>query len=132
MTQKIRALYAEDSPLDADLTRTHFEISAPQIELEIVDTGEKCLARLKDGDYDVLLLDHHLPDMDAIDILRTLADSGDSLPVVTVTGVGDESLVIQVLRLGAVDYVPKQGDYLESLPAVLENAVSEAGSLHLR
>ena len=49
MTQKIRALYAEDSPIDADLTRTHFEISAPQIELEIVDTGEKCLARLKDG-----------------------------------------------------------------------------------
>ena len=32
-----------------------------------------------------------------------------------------------MLRLGAVDYVPKQGDYLESLPAVLENAVSEAG-----
>jgi two-component system, cell cycle sensor histidine kinase and response regulator CckA len=132
MKQKTRVLYAEDSPLDADLTRTHFEISAPQIELEIVDTGEKCLARLKGGQYDVLLLDHHLPDMDAIDILRTLADKGSTLPVVTVTGVGDESLVIQMLRLGAVDYVPKHGDYLQRLPAVLENAVTEAGSLHER
>ena len=63
--------------------------------------------------------------MDAIDVLRILAENGVSLPVVTVTGVGDESLVIQLLRLGAVDYVPKQGAYLESLPAVLENAVSE-------
>ena len=130
MTQKIRVLYAEDSPIDADLTRTHFEVSAPHIELEIVDTGEKCLARLKEGNYDVLLLDHHLPDMDAIDVLRTLAEDGAGLPVVTVTAVGDESLVIQLLRLGAVDYVPKQGAYLESLPAVLENAVAEAGSLH--
>ena len=130
MTQKIRALYAEDSPIDADLTRTHFQISAPQFELDIVDTGEKCLARLKEGSYDVLLLDHHLPDMDAIDVLRTLADNGASLPVVTVTAVGDESLVIQLLRLGAVDYVPKHGAYIESLPAVLENAVAEAGNLH--
>ena len=40
-----------------------------------------------------------------------------------VTGVGDEALVVQVLRLGASDYIPKQGNYLASLPAVLKRAV---------
>src|SRR5829696_5755701 len=103
MTEKIRVLYAEDSLIDADLTSTHFQLSAPHIEVDVVDTGEKCLARLDERKYDVLLLDHHLPDMDAIDVLRILAENGVSLPVVTVTAVGDESLVIQLLRLGAVD-----------------------------
>jgi hypothetical protein len=46
MTEKIRVLYAEDSLIDADLTSTHFQLSAPHIEVDVVDTGEKCLARL--------------------------------------------------------------------------------------
>ena len=45
MTEKVRVLYAEDSPHDADLTKTHFEINVPDIDLEVVETGQRCLAR---------------------------------------------------------------------------------------
>ena len=129
MKERVRALYAEDSPLDADLTKTHFELNAPDFELEVVDTGQACLARLGEEKYDVLLLDNHLPDMDGIDVLKQLAIKEVLLPVVMVTNVGDEALVVQVLRLGAWDYVPKHGDYLRSLPAVLKNAVTEYRAL---
>ena len=95
------------------------------IELEVVDTGRKCLARLEEAQHDVLLLDYRLPDMDGIDVLKELAAKEVSLPVVMVTAVGDDALVVQVLRLGARDYVPKQGNYLQSLPAILKNAVIE-------
>ena len=125
MDQKVRVLYAEDNPADADLTKAHFALNAPDIELELVDTGRKCLDRLEVGKYDVLLLDHHLPDMDGIDIMKELSEKHVLLPVVMVTGVGDESLVVQVLRLGAHDYVSKNGNYLETLPAVLKSAVAE-------
>ena len=125
MKEKIHVLYAEDNPPDAYLAKEHFELSASEFELETVDTGEGFLARLKEGKFDVLLLDNHLPDMDGTEVLKELAVRAVSLPVVMVTGAGDESLVVQVLRLGAWDYVPKTGNYLETLPAVLRSAVSE-------
>src|SRR6059036_3263554 len=130
MREKVRVLYAEDSLHDADLTKTHFEVNVPDFELEVVETGQRCLAQLEKGEYDVLLLDNHLPDMDGIDVLKITAVKKIPLPIVMVTAVGDEALVVQVLRLGAWDYVPKQGNYLRSLPAVLKNAVTEYRRLH--
>ena len=124
MSEILRVLYADDNAADVDLTRAHFAWSAPDIALEVVDTGRGCLARLEEGAHDVLLLDNHLPDMEGVDILKEVIEREVSLPVVMVTGVGDESLVLQVLRLGAADYVPKQGAYWETLPSVVRQAVA--------
>src|SRR5262245_50976203 len=125
MAEKIRVLYAEDDLSDLDLTRAHFQLNAPDLELDVVNTGLRCLGRLQEGKYDVLLLDNRLPDMDGIEVLRELSAKDVRMPVVMVTAVGDEELVVQVLRLGASDYVPKQGNYVENLPAVLRGAVTE-------
>jgi PAS domain S-box-containing protein len=125
MKPAIRVLYAEDDAFDSDLTQTHLAQHAPHIDLAVVNSGQRCLELLAEGTYDVLLLDNHLPDMDGTTILLDLAARRISVPVVMVTGVGDEALVIKVLRLGACDYVPKEGAYLATLPAVLERAVAE-------
>src|SRR5439155_17644070 len=125
MTERIRVLYAEDDPLDVDLTKSLFGLHAREFEFEVVDTGKRCLARLDEEKYDLLLLDNHLPDMDGIDVLKELLNKERSLPVVMVTAVGDEALVVQVLRLGVWDYVAKQGDYLARLPTVLTRVVAD-------
>src|SRR5262245_14214145 len=116
MMEKIRVLYAEDDALDVDLTKSLFALHAREFEFDVVETGKQCLARLNQDKYDVLLLDNHLPDMDGIDVLKELPGKEITLPVVMVTAVGDEALVVQVLRLGAWDYVAKHGDYLARLP----------------
>jgi PAS domain S-box-containing protein len=125
MMKAIRVLYAEDDAADADLTKRHFALHAPEFELEVVNTGKRCLARLENCEFDALILDNHLPDMDGVDVLKEGGHGRFRLPVVMVTGVGDEALVIQVLRLGAVDYVPKDGNYIQNLPTVLKAAIAE-------
>ena len=109
MNETLRVLYAEDNVADADLTKTHFELNAPDIALDVVNTAKRCLARLEECTYDVLLLDHHLPDMDGIDLAKEVALKEIPLPIVMVTGVGDEALVVQVLRLGACGLHPETG-----------------------
>jgi two-component system cell cycle sensor histidine kinase/response regulator CckA len=121
----LRVLYAEDSPADADLTRQYFAEEAPGIALEIVESGEACLARLQQGCHDVLLLDNHLPDMEAVDVLKALPPQAQAIPIVVATAIGDEELVIRVLRMGAWDYVPKHGDYIARLPGILRQAFVE-------
>jgi len=128
--ERMRVLYAEDYGPDADLTRAHFDVHAPDFRLEIVDTGERCLARLREAEHDVVLLDKQLPDMDAADILKEMAARDIRVPVVIVTGSGDEAVVVQLLRLGAWDYVPKQGHYRDRLPDVLRTVLREYHERH--
>jgi two-component system, cell cycle sensor histidine kinase and response regulator CckA len=125
MDRRVRVLYAEDNASDADLTRRHFATNATDIQLDIVEYGEACLTRLQNNHYDVLLLDYRLPDMDAIDVLKALAIHNVYLPVIVATAVGDEDLVVRVLRLGAWDYVPKQGNYIGNLPSLIRQAAAE-------
>src|SRR5262245_10670856 len=126
MKATCRILYAEDNAADADRTKAYLERYAPDMELEVVTTGERCLARIHEGGgHDVVLLDHRLPDMDGIDVLKELIAEEAPVPVVMVTGVGDEGLAVKALRLGAWDYVPKDGSYIEILPIVLRNAANE-------
>jgi len=121
----LRVLYAEDNRQDVDLTTSFFAQNVPDISLEIVRTARECLARLQAHHFDALLLDHRLPDMDGAELLNELANRKLPLPVVMVTGAGDEELVVKLLRLGALDYVPKRGTYLETLPDVLRTTISQ-------
>ncbi len=125
MKTPLRLLYAEDNPQDADLLRSHFALDAPDFVLEIVETEAHCFERLAAESFDVLLLDNHLPDADGLDVLARLRTDGQRLPVVMITGVGDDETVVRALRAGAVDYVPKVGDYLTGLPAALRNVVMQ-------
>jgi len=121
MMEPIRILYAEDDPRDADLTRARFEQGESDLQLDIVETGEQAWQRLQSEAYEALLLDNHLPDMDGLDLLKRLLAHNFTLPVVMVTGLGDEEVVVQALRFGAVDYVPKSDDYLATLPGLLRD-----------
>ena len=125
MSGALRILYAEDNAQDADLTQTHFIEYAHDFEIEVVESGQSCLERLSRGDCDLLLLDHHLPDMEGLDVLKSLVHAGIRVPVVLVTGVGDETLVVKALRLGAASYVPKLGNYLSTLPDLLRLVIED-------
>ncbi len=121
----IRVLYAEHGPMDIDLTRRHLERHAPHIRVEAVETGEEALESLNsNGLYDVLLLDYRLSGLNALEVLRKIRDGDGAplLPVVIVTGQGDEGTAVQALRLGATDYVVKRSGYLHELASVIENA----------
>ncbi len=127
MNPTIRILYAEDNPLDADLTRAQFAEQAPEFDLQVVATGAACLEQIQRNPPDLLLLDHHLPDTDGVEMLKALFRQAPGLPVVMVTGAGDEDLVLRAIRLGAATYVPKRGNYLESLSGLLRDVLAERG-----
>ena len=126
MNDPIHLLYAEDNPQDADLTQQHFERAATDFNLEIVDSGARCLERLAAEPFDLLLLDKRLPDMDGLDLLARLRTEGQRLPVVMVTGIGDDETVARALRAGAADYVPKSTDYLSTLPDILRGVIARS------
>ncbi|HIE53904.1 MAG TPA: sigma-54-dependent Fis family transcriptional regulator, partial [Chromatiaceae bacterium] len=71
---------------------------------------------------DLVLLDQQLPDGLGIDLLREIKADDDSPPVILVTGVSDNALVIEAMKAGAYDFVRKPMDELE-LDTTLANAL---------
>lgn len=128
----LRVLYAEHDTTDIDLTRRHIKSSARHIELDIATSGKEALQKLPNSPeapcpWDVVLLDYRLPGENAFDVLKTIRlERKLDLPVVLVTGQGDEEIAAQALRLGAADYIVKNSNYLHRLPALVESAYNSA------
>jgi diguanylate cyclase (GGDEF)-like protein/PAS domain S-box-containing protein len=125
-------LYAEPNAFDADLTRRFFAQQAPHIRVEVVGSGDEVLARMPQSPesppaYDVLLLDYRLPGLNALEVVKALRLEGArQIPIVLVTGQGNEEVAVQALRLGVDEYLVKREGYLQRLSVVLENVQKQA------
>ncbi len=73
--------------------------------------------------FDVIMLDHVLPDGKSLDLLRKIRDAGIRIPVIITTGFGDEMLVADLLRTGAADYLPKDRINADTVSRVISHAV---------
>lgn len=103
----------------------HESVHSAQAVLErlaAVPGHHPALAR-PDTRPDVLLLDVELPGMNSLDLVRELRQQRHlDLPIVLLTGHGDEATALHALKLGATDYLPRREATPHRLCAVLESA----------
>jgi DNA-binding response OmpR family regulator len=88
-------------------------------------TGTEGLAEAAAGEYEAVILDVMMPGMDGFEVLRELRKTSN-VPVLMLTGMGDEADRIVGLELGADDYLPKtfsSRELLARLRAVTRRAV---------
>jgi signal transduction histidine kinase len=75
----------------------------------------------------LLILDYRLgTTVSGLDFFRSLRADGHDLPAILVTSFSDESKVIEALRAGIRDVVPKSGDYLDYLPQAVRRILDQA------
>lgn len=119
--KKGRILIVEDDKVD----RMAFErfakeenLSYSYIIAESVNEAKKVLEKEK---FDAVLLDYMLGDGTAFDLF----DKVEGSPFIVITGVGDEEIAVQAMKLGASDYLIKdtKGHYLKTLLVTVENAI---------
>ena len=95
--------------------------------IEVVRTGAEALARLGNGEFDVVVLDDTLPDMRAPQLLDQIKQNGRPLPpVIVLSGLNDPNAASDVLQRGVREFVPKSLDLTRTLPILLRRAVDEA------
>ena len=73
----------------------------------------------------ILLLDYMLPDMTGKDVIESLKQRDCDITFVTVTGHGSELIAVEMMKLGARDYLIKDANYLDFLPRVLTRLVGD-------
>ncbi len=124
MTKPLRILIVDDDAADRKLVKRRLANTGLEVFTHETSSAEECLKILQLSTVDCILLDYRLPEMNGIDFLIKLRDSGKTgwPAIVMMTGSGNERLVVQAMRHGVQDYLVKD----EITPENLEQAILHA------
>jgi PAS domain S-box-containing protein len=131
MSEALRLFLIEDDDAIALLIRKSLERAGHEVTR--CRSAADALIVLAHSAFDLVLLDHILPDLSGIDLLHSLAREGINTPVLMVTGHGDEKLAAHVLRAGALDYIVKDAalTFLGELPKRVAESVTRHRLQHM-
>ena len=112
----MRVLLVEDDAVMVDGIRLMLESEG--MVIDVAEHGEDGLEIGKLYDYDIIILDLMLPDMDGIEVLRRLRDSRVKTPVLILSGLTESEKKVKGLGTGADDYLTKPFDKAELLARI--------------
>ena len=121
--EQLTVLLVEDNPGDARLIRESLtDAGGTNFDLQTADRLATALQRLSEGGVDAVLLDLALPDSKGSDTFSKAKKQAPTVPIIILTGLGDEALALKMVQQGAQDYVAK----IELNGSVLSRAIRYA------
>jgi two-component system, cell cycle sensor histidine kinase and response regulator CckA len=115
--QQINVLLIEDDPDDARLLERELSRGGLRARLRRVETEEGLREALTSEPWDVVLADYALPALDAPSALGILRSTGLDVPFIVVSGCIGEDVAVQMMKMGAHDYLLK-GHLARLAPAI--------------
>jgi diguanylate cyclase (GGDEF)-like protein len=94
-------------------------------------SGRDALDWLADYTPSMILLDYSLPDMTGTVFIEQISSMGISIPFIMVTGWDNANLAVQMMKIGACDFILKDASFYDRLPTVVTRALQEQKTLQL-
>lgn len=126
-------LVVDDDPLICEQFARLYTLSG--YTTAVAPSAEKALERLEAGDIDLLVTDIRMPGLSGVELTQRVQKRWPDVPVIVITGDADVETAVEVLKLGASDYIVKPSTSAaiqESTRAVLEKARVFTEIRHLR
>ena len=126
----MRVLLVEDDPATAQSLQIMLE--SEKMVVDATDLGEDGLEIGKLYDYDIIILDLMLPDIDGIEVLRRLRDARVETPVLILSGLTDADDKVKGLGTGADDYLTKpfnKAELMARIQAIVRRSKGHAQSI---
>jgi len=122
----VSILYVEDDAGLARLMQKQLERKG-SAKVETASDAESGLRMLREHAFDVALIDYLLPQMNGLQLLQMIRAAGLDVPVIILTGAGNEEVAAAVFKAGAFDYLVKGvGDeYVGKVCATIRSALDD-------
>ncbi len=125
-TSRLKVLFVEDDAIDQMAIERFVQKNEFPFDYTILSSIEHARAFLQTEQVDVAVLDYVIGSHTAFELFETLRP----IPIIIVTGIGDEAIAVKAMKSGAYDYLRKdrEGHYLSILPATIENVLKRRQS----
>lgn len=124
-------LIIDDTPGDHDLTMSYLREGGGDYQFYHAYSAAEGLALFYKHPMDCVLLDYHMPDKDGLEVLKQLMQSEKIVPVIMMTGDGNEYVAVAAMKMGSQDYIPKKVLTANALKRAVERAI-ERGDMVVR
>jgi len=108
MTPSFKIFFVEDDPWYSQILQHHLSLN-PDYELELFSCGRDLLANLYKNP-DLICMDFGLPDMKGDKLLKEIKSRNSKVPVIVISGQEEISVAVELLKIGAKDYIVKGDD----------------------
>jgi PAS domain S-box-containing protein len=102
----INILYVDDKPEHIEFAKPLLEKIEPQINIKIEKSPKKALETCLEGEFDCILTDYKMPEMDGLHFAEKVLQLHD-IPIILYTGYGSEDVAEDAIRIGISDYIQK-------------------------
>lgn len=120
----IDILIAEDEPAHVAFIRRSLRSDTQAFRFRIAADLGSCRHELRQCPPAILLLDLNLPDGSALDLLKELGTE-TPYPILVMTAGGSETLAVEALKSGALDYIVKSPEIYDDLGRIIQRALRE-------
>jgi len=127
----MRILIVDDEPMQRDMLREFLEEEGHQVTSAV--NGEEALRLFRDLPFNLVLLDHLMPGMTGDIVLKKMKEINPLVPAIMITAYGAVDVAVDVMKLGAIDFMEKPVDIirlaeklreLEDKQMIVEDAVA--------
>jgi signal transduction histidine kinase len=105
----LQLLLVDDDAVDRLAVRRALRDGGVDASIDECTTADDAVAAVRARQYDCVLLDYYLPGSTGLETLNRIRTLGAPVPVVALTGQGDEDLAVTLMKAGAADYLAKNG-----------------------
>lgn len=143
--QQFSILLIDDDEVDRMTVKRSLKKASLSAFLTEVDNGQEAIAELQKhknnlaiiseenepyatvettkNNLDLILLDYRLPDRNGLDLIAEIKTLNLNIPIIVLTGQGDEEIAVEIMKAGAVDYLSKGKIEPNSLVKAIKNAI---------
>lgn len=107
---QLRALLVDDNEEILDLTKVYLRKEVESIKLEVTTSPKEALEKLETENFDAVVSDYWMPDIDGLELLETIRDEGKDVPFILFTGKGDEEIAMEAINNEANGYISKKSN----------------------
>lgn len=122
MERKLELLIVDDEPIVG--RRLKSALDKHGYEVEVFETGQSAIQRLKEKQFDIVVSDVRMEDVDGLDVLEAVKQSSSRTKTILITGYATVELAREALAKGAFDFLAKPFQP-KDLRAMIEKAAKE-------
>ena len=116
-------LIVDDDEVDRMALRRSLSATTLNLAVSEAANADAAIATIKQLAYDCIFLDYHLPGKNGLALVKQIRQEGIRVPLIVLTGQGDEQTAVNLMKAGASDYLPKRKLSPETVSRLVRSAI---------